>query len=186
MKPTLVIIHGIPGTGKTTLAYKLAKDLKLPCLGKDMLKEFLFDTLGTRDLEWSQTLGGATLRMLYVFIDHMMQRGESIIIECPFYTEAARPILAKTLDETGANCIELYCKTDPAVRRERFRARIKDGTRHPGHTDPARMSNGPEPTQYPPLEIGELITVDTTHFNDQAYQKLLTQVRAVLGKTMVQ
>ncbi|HEX3568283.1 MAG TPA: ATP-binding protein [Candidatus Saccharimonadales bacterium] len=183
MQLSLVLVNGIPGTGKTTLARKLTKDLGMPCLGKDMLKEFLFDTLGVGDLTWSQTLGGATFRMLYEFIDHMLTRGESIIIECPFYADAARPVIAKTLKATNARLVEVYCTTDPAVRRQRFIDRNESGDRHPGHVDQnyyLAQANATEPTKYPPLDLGTLIKVDTTSFGEADYQVLLQRVRAAL------
>ena len=45
-KSLLIIINGAPCTGKTTLGRKLAKQLCLPFLSKDGIKEVLFDTLG--------------------------------------------------------------------------------------------------------------------------------------------
>ena len=48
-KSLLIIINGAPCTGKTTLGRKLAKQLRLPFLSKDGIKEVLFDTLGWED-----------------------------------------------------------------------------------------------------------------------------------------
>jgi adenylate kinase family enzyme len=39
----LIIITGLPGTGKTTLARDLAKRYGLPLLSKDTIKERLMD-----------------------------------------------------------------------------------------------------------------------------------------------
>ncbi len=51
-KSLLIIINGAPCTGKTTLGRKLAKQLRLPFLSKDGIKEVLFDTLGWEDKEF--------------------------------------------------------------------------------------------------------------------------------------
>src|SRR5581483_4843901 len=85
MSAQLILINGMPGAGKTTLAARLTQDLAVPCLGKDQLKEFLMDTLGTPDLAWSRTIGGATFRMLRAFIDLMAEEGKTVMIECPFH-----------------------------------------------------------------------------------------------------
>ena len=41
MRPLLVLVSGSPGSGKTTLARRLAGDLAMPLVGKDTIKEAL-------------------------------------------------------------------------------------------------------------------------------------------------
>ena len=62
--PALVLISGAPGTGKTTMGRHLATGLRIPYLGKDLIKESLFDSLGTKDREWSVKLGIASIEKL--------------------------------------------------------------------------------------------------------------------------
>ena len=64
----IVIINGIPGTGKTTIAKPLADQLGFPLISKDTIKEFLFDTIGVGDREWSQMLGKASSEFLYSLV----------------------------------------------------------------------------------------------------------------------
>src|SRR4051794_10844242 len=45
--PLAVVVSGIPASGKTTLARQLALALELPLVSKDVIKEALFDALGT-------------------------------------------------------------------------------------------------------------------------------------------
>ena len=48
-----VLVSGLPGTGKSTLAPPLAEALGLRCFSKDVIKEALWDALGAGDREWS-------------------------------------------------------------------------------------------------------------------------------------
>ena len=57
--PRLLIVNGLPGSGKTTLSRELAPRLGLPLISKDDIKELLFDQLGWSDREQSKRFGGA-------------------------------------------------------------------------------------------------------------------------------
>jgi adenylylsulfate kinase-like enzyme len=64
-KPFVIIITGLPGTGKTTLGKHLTQRYHLPCLHKDGIKEILFDTIDECSLELSWKLGlSSILRLL--------------------------------------------------------------------------------------------------------------------------
>lgn len=47
-----VVVSGAPGTGKSTVAARLAADLRLPELSLDVIKETLADVLGCGDETW--------------------------------------------------------------------------------------------------------------------------------------
>ena len=51
--PLLIIVSGLPATGKTTISKELAKEFSLPSIGKDTIKEVRYiDTFDTfNDLE---------------------------------------------------------------------------------------------------------------------------------------
>lgn len=54
----LIIVAGMPGVGKTTLAKELSQKLNIPCLHKDSIKEKLYDSFGGNSLEDSKNIGG--------------------------------------------------------------------------------------------------------------------------------
>src|SRR5262245_47437294 len=51
-----VIVSGLPGSGKTTLARQLAPALNLPLIDKDEILDRLFDSKGVGDAKWRRAL----------------------------------------------------------------------------------------------------------------------------------
>jgi predicted kinase len=179
-RPTLVIIQGAPAAGKSTLRKKLAADLDIPCLSKDEIKEFLFENLELSDRQFSRTQGKASSVMLSSFAHAMLTDGQSVLIESAFYSEFAKPELKKIGESTNAKIIEFFCHVDENIRKDRFKNRAKDGSRHPGHMDDA-TGELIDPSTYSVLSIGEVIDVDTTNnISDTQYNHILATVRQYL------
>lgn len=56
MNPLFVLISGLPGSGKTTLARLLAPTLNLSLIDKDEILERLFEAKGIGDPAWRRKL----------------------------------------------------------------------------------------------------------------------------------
>lgn len=83
----LIIITGLPGSGKTSLALALQGKLNLPLISKDAIKETLFDELGYSDREWSKKIGKATFSLMDKQINDLLSHGISLIVEANFKPE---------------------------------------------------------------------------------------------------
>ncbi|HSW75289.1 MAG TPA: ATP-binding protein [Candidatus Saccharimonadales bacterium] len=180
----LVLINGLPGVGKTTLQTRLAKDLNLPTMGKDTIKEFLFDHLGVHDREWSRVLGVAAIDMLHILVEQLIASGETLIIENAFYKSFAAPQFKELSEKFGAPILEVYCFTDDETRIMRYKERTISGRRHPGHADSENFKNlnsEQAVRNYLPLEIGEVVKYDTTAPSESGYKQLLSQIRHFLA-----
>jgi len=173
----LILINGLPGTGKTTLLEALSKELRLPVVAKDQIKELLLDTLGHEDREWSKRLGRISIEFLYTLSREMIAANSTFIVEGAFEYEFAKPAFEAMLSGHQIDVVELYCRTDATIRRERFKARNESGKRHPGHMDHVNYmaDDEPEPLEkYRPLEIGRVVYIDTdTAYNIDAIIKEL-------------
>lgn len=177
-RPFLLIVCGLPATGKTTLARRLATDLRLPLLCKDDLKESLFDSLGAGDREWSRRLGAATFRLLAFLTAQMIDTGQSLIVEANLHAEFDTPVYRR-LGERAA-LMQLWLTATREVVAERFAERALGAERHRGHVERehlAEMRAALLAREDAPLPLGgALHVVDTTDFSRVDYARILQVV----------
>ena len=177
MKPTLLLVHGLPASGKTTLAMWLARQLGWPAIYKDEIKEILFDHIGYKDRAWSSQLGGATIEVLYYVMAMQLRASVSSVAECNFKPERASPRIREMVEATNAHCIQVLCQCDGLVRLRRFQAR----TRHAGHSDGEitdALADEWRAEVLAPLDVpGSLITVDTTDITKVDYETVLREIK---------
>jgi chloramphenicol 3-O-phosphotransferase len=168
-----VVVAGVPGSGKTTLARALAAALDLPLVSKDTIKEALFDALGTGDLAWSQQLGGVSHRIMYA----IAADARAAVLESHFYRGVAEPDLHKL----GARLFQVYCRCPMEIALQRYFDRAASPDRHPGHLrehQTAEVIAGwrhsePQPLALdaPLIEVNTITPVDAVALADEIRQR---------------
>lgn len=181
-RPLLVIIGGAPASGKTTLGRRLAADFRLPYIGKDDIKESLYDSLGAGDLDWSRRLGRATYPLLYLFIEIELRAGRSLIAESNFDAAFAGPVLGDLIARYDALPFQILCRADPGVLQARYQRRATTGERHPGHLDHLlALELADRIDQYKLLPLGgESLVLDTTDLAAIDYPSIAQHLQRVI------
>jgi predicted kinase len=183
--PTLIIITGPPGTGKTTLGNRIAASFSLPFLHKDGFKELLFDALGWKDRSWSKQMSRVSYRLLFYVTEILLSAGSSLVLEANFDAVAHNQTFIDLKGRCAYRPLQILCYAEGRVLQRRFGQRGDSG-RHPGHLDDV-LRQELEPLlrrgYTPPLDIGgRLMKVDTTDFGRVNTDDLLQAVRSAMAQ----
>lgn len=162
----VIIVTGIPASGKSALANELKRVTNFPIISKDKIKENLYDSLGCGSREESRKLGLAAMNILWSQANDFVVANISCILEANFKPEFNN---AKDFKNINSSIIQVMCKADPEVVFNRFSERAK-ADRHPGHFDLQSLDefkkvifNGLKPLEYSDY----FFEIDTTVINDE-------------------
>jgi glucokinase len=179
VRKPFVVISGLPGSGKTTLARRLAPALGLPLIDKDDILDRLFESKGIGDAAWRKTLSRES--------DAILQREttrSSGAVLASFWHLPGMPVDSGTptdwLHDPSHHLVNLHCACEPEVAAHRFQERH----RHQGHLDNETsyerlLENLRRLARLPRLAIVPSIDVDMS--GEPQLDDLVRSIRAVFG-----
>jgi predicted kinase len=157
MEREIVLVSGAPGSGKSTLARRLADVLQMNLIGKDLIKETLWDALDPpgQDLEWSRRLGATAMEVMWT----LAAQSRCAVLEANFRPHSDYE--KAKLVGLSAKLVEMYCRCPPDVVRERYRRRAARSTHHAAHVTPT-LDSALLAEFDQPIGLSRVIQVDTT------------------------
>lgn len=132
MVMNLIVLTGMPASGKSTVASRISGTLGLPVLAKDALKEALFDTIGFRNYAEKRKLDHAANAVLLRCAEALLKSGQSMILDNNF-DQASSETLDLLVQRYDCKCIIIFFGGNTDVFYDRYVERDKAHQRHPGH-----------------------------------------------------
>jgi predicted kinase len=179
--PTLVVVSGPPGSGKTTLAHALARALPCPAICRDEIKEGMAHAHGAGFQGGpGDPLTQRTLPLFFQVLHVLVAAGVSVVAEAAFQDRLWRPGLEPLAALAQLRIVR--CKVDASVSFERaVRRAATSENRLRAHGDStlgkgiAEWGNDVESFEHVSVSA-PTIDVDTTEGYDPDLQEIVAFV----------
>jgi predicted kinase len=160
-----VVVTGVAGAGKSTLARALAQVLGVVLLSKDRLKEALHEAFPVEATEQSLRLSAAAMHVLY---DTAAHSPGGTVLDANWRPEVDCP----RLEQLPLPLVQVFCDLAPSLAQRRLVERVASGRRHRVHRDAMdprvlhrMVQEAAEPGQPLPLRV-PVVRVDTSSVVD--------------------
>lgn len=195
----VIVLTGMPATGKSTICKALAAHFGYPVVEKDGIKEALFDTLGFTCYAEKRALDHAANAVVIHLVEQILKTGGSVIVDNNFDDISGKRFTA-LLEQYGPKCACVFLHGDLDVLHQRYTLRDNAHARHLGHVLQEHYPPRPEDSLYYTMTRDEFyekfmkrgmdafacpggrLEVDTTDFAKVYPAQIVEQVQKLLGE----
>jgi predicted kinase len=167
--PTLIVVNGPPGSGKTTLAHAIARAVGCPAICRDEIKEGMVHATGEFVAAPGDELTMRTLPAFFGVLKLLVDTGVTTVAEAAFQDQVWRAGLEPLHGLARMRIVHCVVAPDVALARIRHRAHDPVRRAHPDGPLPGRFERFS--SDAPQLEV------DTT----DGYQPGLDQIVAFVN-----
>jgi uncharacterized protein len=130
----VVVVGGLPGTGKTTLAEAVATQTGMTLLRSDEVRKELVGMPATESLPagfgegaYDAPTTAATYDELIHRAEVLVERGESTVLDASWSSDVRRAQVRELARVTSSELVELVCEVEPEVAAQRITRRRHQG-----------------------------------------------------------
>jgi predicted kinase len=132
-RPTLVLVTGPAGSGKTTLAYAVGAALGCPVVSRDAIKEGMAAAEPGFTPALSDPLTLRTYDTFFANLDLLLRAEVTTVAEAAFQHALWTQGLTRLAGSADIRLVR--CRTDPEVARDRMRRRQAEQPTRRAHAD---------------------------------------------------
>ena len=148
----LVMICGLPGTGKSTLAKAVAEKIDAVYLNSDSIRLGMLE-----EREYTEEEKKQVYEAMFEKSGEELKKGKNVVLDATFYKKELREDAKETADEAGTKIFIIECVTHEDLLKERILKRKKEETESEADFEVYKKVK----MQFEPIE-GEHLAVDTS------------------------
>ena len=172
--PTLIVITGRPGAGKSTLTRTLARAVRCPIISRDEIKEGLMNTIKHGGESPDSDLNKHVYNTFFETIEFLLRKHITFIAEAAFQHK----LWVHKLNDLSkiAQIKIIYCSISPSLAQARYIQRgIDDPERADFHDDWVTQHKHQLTRPYDPPKLDvPTLTVDTSEDYQPAFSDIVT------------
>jgi len=120
VRPALVVISGLPGTGKSYFGQRLARRWPFVILESDALRRTLFPSP-----DYSSQESWRLFKAVHLLIERLLEKGVSVILDATNLAERHREYLYSIAERRDVRLVLVRVEAPPEVVRQRLKARVE-------------------------------------------------------------
>jgi predicted kinase len=119
-KPAIIVVSGLPGTGKSYFCRRLAERLPYLILESDALRKQLFPSP-----TYSADESAYLFRAIHHLTEWLLKKGVPVILDATNLSERHREYLYSIAEHSNARLVLVEVKAPPELVQKRLKARMK-------------------------------------------------------------
>jgi len=119
-RPAIIVVSGLPGTGKTCFCRRLAERLPFVILESDALRKQLFPVP-----TYAASESAYLFRTIYYLIEELLKKGTPVILDATNLAERHRERIYNIVERVNARLILVRVEAPPELVQKRLKSRMK-------------------------------------------------------------